>query len=89
MGKLIDLGSAKQDDPIYTSGPMDAQQEHDLENSKRPLRIAPRAELEALLAKNEESFSSAESFDPIEWAMKRHPGLTREKAEQMASDFGF
>ena len=69
--------------------PMDAQQEHDLENSKRPLKIAPRAELEALLAKNEKNSSSAESFDPIASAMKRHPGLTREEAEQMASDFGF
>ena len=28
-------------------------------------------------------------FDPIESAMKRHPGLTREKAEEMAESFGF
>lgn len=69
--------------------PMDAQQEHDLENSKRPLKIAPRAELEALLAKNVETSSSAESFDPIAQAMEDHPGLTREEAEQMASDFWF
>jgi hypothetical protein len=28
-------------------------------------------------------------FDPIASAMARHPGLTREKAEEMAKDFGF
>jgi hypothetical protein len=28
-------------------------------------------------------------YDPIENAMRRHPGLTREKAEEMAEAFGF
>ena len=28
-------------------------------------------------------------FDPIENAMKRHPGLTREEAEKMAESLGF
>jgi hypothetical protein len=28
-------------------------------------------------------------FDPIASAMAQHPGLTREKAEEMARDFGF
>jgi hypothetical protein len=30
-----------------------------------------------------------ESYDPIENAMRRHPSLTREKAEEMATGFGF
>ena len=28
-------------------------------------------------------------YDPIEAAMARHPGLTREQAEKMAEAFGF
>jgi hypothetical protein len=27
--------------------------------------------------------------DPLAAAMKRHPGLTREKAEEMAREFGY
>ena len=29
------------------------------------------------------------SFDPIENAMRQHPGLTREQAEELAVAFGF
>jgi hypothetical protein len=28
-------------------------------------------------------------YDPIEASLARHPGLTRERAEQMAKAFGF
>jgi hypothetical protein len=32
---------------------------------------------------------AGDDFDPIESAMRRHPGLTREAAEAMAEAFGF
>ncbi len=35
------------------------------------------------------SEASSGSYDPIENAMRRHPGLTREKAEAMAELYGF
>ena len=28
-------------------------------------------------------------YDPLEAAMKRHPALTRERAEELAAAFGF
>ena len=58
-----------------------------LENT--PLKLAPKEELLALLEKNADTSLQGESYDPIENAMKRHPMLTREMAEQMAKDFGF
>ena len=35
------------------------------------------------------SEASSGSYDPIENAMRRHPGLTREKAEAIAELYGF
>lgn len=35
------------------------------------------------------SETSSHGYDPIENAMRRHPGLTREEAEAMAEKFGF
>ena len=72
---------------------MDAQQMHDEEMSKRPeIEPSSKGRLEALLAKKSGSSSSKEpspELGPIEWAMKNHPGLTRETAEKMAEEFGF
>ena len=58
--------------------------------SRKP-KLLPRAEFEALLKERSGSSSqpvSSTAFDPIENAMKNHPGLTREKAEEMARAFG-
>jgi len=59
------------------------------------LKLAPQAELKKLLNKSEESkskqseSSNSQSYDPIANAMERFPGLTREKAEEIATAFGF
>jgi hypothetical protein len=45
--------------------------------------------MSALLAKNAATSSPEESYDPIESAMRDHPTLTRELAEEMAKAFGF
>jgi hypothetical protein len=37
----------------------------------------------------EENTPSEKTYDPIEDAMNRNPGLTREKALEMAQAFGF
>lgn len=72
---------------------MDAQQMHDLEMAKfQEPAPGSKDRLEALLAKKSASSSAPEQssvLDPIEMAMREHPGLTREKAEQMAKAFGF
>ena len=72
---------------------MDAQQMHDEEMSKRPsVDPASKGRLEALLAAKSANSSSkgpSSELGPIEWAMKNHPGLTREKAELMADESGF
>ncbi len=80
---------------------MDAQQQHDLEMSEKLDRLikqspeekaASKQRLEALLAQKSATSSSgpqSTEFDPIELAMRNHPGLTREKAEKMAEDLGF
>lgn len=72
--------------------PETAQDQHNemLETSKP--KLSPKAEFAALLNEASDSSSQPESstaFDPIENAMKRHPGLTREEAEEMARAFGF
>jgi hypothetical protein len=67
----------------------EAQMAQDLELAKG-LQIAPDAK--ALIAANANASSPEQqftSFDPIENAMRCHPGLTRETAEKMAKDFGF
>jgi hypothetical protein len=73
---------------------MDEQTLHD--EQPAPQKLASRAELEALLrAKNgpsgepRRSGRTARLVDPLEQAMREHPGLTREEAERMAEAFGF
>lgn len=71
---------------------MDAQDEHDYRMSQRRSLKGSRQKLEALLEdKNasSKSPSQTESQDPIATAIKNNPGLTREKAAEMAERFGF
>ncbi len=79
---------------------MDAQEQHDHEMPQRrkknggKLQTQPgsKARLESLLAaKSKGSSAPGQSFllDPIEQALRNHPGLTRLEAEKMASDLGF
>jgi hypothetical protein len=78
---------------------MDAQRYHDEEYWKdfdpEKLKLISREKLEALLReKNGPSGEPRRSarpalVDPIEQAMRDHPGLTREEAEEMAREFGF
>jgi hypothetical protein len=56
---------------------------------KTPLKLAPKEEFLELLHIDRNQSSNTESYDPIENAMKRHPMLTEEKAEEMAKAFGF
>lgn len=54
-------------------------------------KLPPKAEVEALLAQNEASSSSAKSSSPrdlADLAMRRNPLLTRQQAEQDIEDFG-
>jgi len=67
---------------------MDAQQEHDhgrVKLTKKGLK-GSKKRLEALLKKKA---ALTVGYDPIASAMRDHPGLTREKAEEMAAAFGF
>ena len=50
----------------------------------RKIKLAPAKQMKELLQK-----AKNESYDPIESAMKDHPTLTRETAEEMAKAFGF
>ena len=73
---------------------MDDQEMHDLQMAKVPAKLQPgsKRRLEALLAKKGSSSSASEPYsgiDPIEQAMRNHPGLTREEAMEMAEKFGF
>ncbi len=76
---------------------MNDQEQHDLQlqaamRNGKLLEPGSRQQLESLLAKkNESSLESGQSSEsgPIERAMRNHPGLTRETAEQMADAFGF
>lgn len=81
---------------------MDAQQEHDWDFSQRlkkakkegqPLvDVESKQRLEALLKeKRSGSSKNGPSFGlgPIAQAMENHPGLTEEKAIEMAEEFGF
>jgi hypothetical protein len=72
---------------------MTAQQLHDLQ-FKGGLTFKPNSRqlLESMLEEKSEKtkkLSHSQSFDPIERAMKRFPGLTREEAEEMAAMQGF
>jgi hypothetical protein len=67
---------------------MDAQEMHDYQLSLLGGRIVSkksRAKLEKMLVDK----SKIAASDPIEQAMKNHPGLTREEAERWAEAFGF
>jgi hypothetical protein len=71
---------------------MDAQEEHDYRMSKRRLLENNKPKLEALLQEKTASSkakSQPELLDPIEAAIKNNPGLTRQKAAEMAEKFGF
>jgi hypothetical protein len=72
---------------------MTAQQLHDKKMAKG-IKLNPdsRMVLEGLLEMKSKSSSStlqSQPLDAIEWAMKRHPGLTREEAEAIAATQGF
>ena len=54
---------------------------------KTRLKLAPKEVFLAVL--REASLRSADPYDPISNAMKRHPKLTRETAIKMAEEFGF
>ncbi len=71
---------------------MNAQDEHDYKMSKRRSLEGSRPKLEALLKEKSASSqaqSQPELQDPIEAAIKNNPGLTRQKAVEMAEKFGF
>lgn len=60
-------------------------------NARSPAKLPPKAEVEALLAQNEASSSSAKSSSPRDLAdlvMRSHPNLTREMAERYIEEFG-
>jgi len=69
------------------------QDDHDYRMSQRKEKLAgTRKALEnSLKAKklNLQAKPKGELLDPIEAAIKNNPGLTREKADEMASKFGF
>jgi len=69
---------------------MDAQQQHDKAMEKLELNFkGSRTRLEALLKKKSQASSDQSQLDPIARAMADNPQLTRESAEEMASEFGF
>lgn len=98
---LVRIGQAKQisqttgcaeEEWSKSMRPVTAQDQHDEMMAANKLKLAPKAEFEALLQENGVSSSPpvpSTAFDPIANAMERHPGLTREKAEEMARAFGF
>jgi hypothetical protein len=72
---------------------MTAQQLHD-QQFKGGVTFKPgsRQILERMLeekSKKTKKLSQQQYIDPIEWALKRYPGLTREKAEAIAATQGF
>ena len=72
---------------------MTAQQLHDLQ-FKGGVKFKPgsRPLLEGMLkekSKKAKELSQSQPQSEIEWAMKRFPGLTREKAEALAAMQGF
>jgi hypothetical protein len=65
----------------------DAQKQFDEEVTEaHPM---PWAEVSVLLAKHGKTLPQEELYDPILNAIKRHPKLSKEKAQRMAKDFGF
>ena len=73
---------------------MDAQEMHGLQMAKQECKgpKADRQKVEALLRrKNGSSLEPlpSDALDPIAMAMKNHPGLTRERAEELAENLGW
>jgi hypothetical protein len=71
---------------------MDAQEEHDYRMSKVKSLAGTKPQMEALLRAKKagtKSRSKSEMQDPIAAAMANNPGLTREKALEIAEKFGF
>lgn len=72
---------------------MSAQDEHDYQLAQRkPLQKGSSSRLEASLRKKKAVLdvqSQPELFDPIEAALKNNPGLSRERAMDLAEKFGF
>ena len=61
-----------------------AQQQQDEELANTEPRLIPKDELAQMIVENSE-----QTFDPIANSMKRHPNLTPETAEAIATAFGF
>jgi hypothetical protein len=71
---------------------MTAQQLHDLEAKGARPKPGSRKLLEEMLkkkSKSSDNMSQSQPLDEIGWAMKRFPGLTREKAEAIVAMQGF
>ena len=73
---------------------MDTQEMHDLQMAKQEGKgpKADRQKVQALLRKkNGPSLEPLPptALDPIAMAMKNHPGLTRERAEELLENLGF
>ena len=64
--------------------PMSEQEQYNEMLVSAKIKLAPAKQMKALLKVAENC-----SYDPIANAMQRFPGLTREKAEEMATAFGF
>ena len=60
--------------------PMDEQQQFDELNANRRVKLVFKKVFDTSLN---------ESYNPIVSAMRRHPDLTQETAEALATDFGF
>jgi hypothetical protein len=72
---------------------MTAQQLHD-QQFKGGVTFKPgsRLLLEKMLeekSKKTKKLTQQQYIDPIEWALKRYPGLTQEEAEAIAASQGF
>lgn len=72
---------------------MTAQQLHDLQfKGGVTFKRGSRQLLENMLeekSKKAKKPSHSRPLDPIDWALQRYPGLTREEAEAMAAMQGF
>jgi len=65
--------------------PMSEQEIWNEQIANMKLKLAPKKDFEKLL--NESKPPTC--YDPIANAMERHPNLTKEKAEEIATAFGF
>jgi hypothetical protein len=74
--------SSGQTDPLTDNQFLDL-----LRRAKPPADLAD--EPHGSSGEAQQSSKPATHVDPLEQAMKEHPGLTREKAERMAREFGY